>query len=385
MVEVAAVHGRANESLNAGYGYVGILVAFLSRQNPLGVSSFRCLVGGLLASGGMLQRAHDLPDATHLGLCRASSFSLFFSAIRVYGRLRMPSYGGERCMQSAACRPRPWGIAVALAGGAMRGSIPYMFVSLGECLTEKSGKINLGMEGVLLMGAMTAFAVSRSHRLALAGRAAPQLAGRIAPRRLHAWFTQQPAVNDVAAGIAMIIFGSGLAFFFGKRFVAPMAPQLPAARSGQLEPRARHPHPLCVSARSSLSASRGFRLNWFFTPPAGDCMSAPPVTIRRPRAPWHLRQRRPLHRHHDRRRAGRHRRRAPHPVFSRHLVGRHLRRPGTHGRGAGDLREMESAALPLRPRCFFGGAQAIGPSLQSLGIDGFYYLFNASPYLLTLR
>ncbi len=36
MVEVAAVHGRANESLNAGYGYVGILVAFLARQNPLG-------------------------------------------------------------------------------------------------------------------------------------------------------------------------------------------------------------------------------------------------------------------------------------------------------------------------------------------------------------
>ena len=43
-----------------------------------------------------------------------------------------------------------WGVAVALAGGAMRGSIPYMFVSLGECLTEKSGKINLGMEGILL-------------------------------------------------------------------------------------------------------------------------------------------------------------------------------------------------------------------------------------------
>ncbi len=64
-----------------------------------------------------------------------------------------------------------WGIAVALAGGAMRGSIPYMFVSLGECLTEKSGKINLGMEGVLLMGAVTAFAVSDLTRIAVAGGA----------------------------------------------------------------------------------------------------------------------------------------------------------------------------------------------------------------------
>lgn len=63
MVEVAAVHGRANESLNAGYGYVGILVAFLARQAPLGVLVVSLLVGGLVASGGMLQRAHDLPDA----------------------------------------------------------------------------------------------------------------------------------------------------------------------------------------------------------------------------------------------------------------------------------------------------------------------------------
>jgi len=51
-------------------------------------------------------------------------------------------------------------LAVALLGAAIRGSIPYLFVSLGECLTETSGRINLGMEGILLMGAMTAFAVS---------------------------------------------------------------------------------------------------------------------------------------------------------------------------------------------------------------------------------
>lgn len=63
MIEVAAVHGRANESLNAGYGYVGILVAFLSRQSALGILIVSLLVGGLLASSGTLQRAHDLPDA----------------------------------------------------------------------------------------------------------------------------------------------------------------------------------------------------------------------------------------------------------------------------------------------------------------------------------
>ena len=66
MVEVAAVHGKANESLNASYGYSGILVAFIARQNPLAAVLISILLGGILASGGILQRSHNLPDATVL-------------------------------------------------------------------------------------------------------------------------------------------------------------------------------------------------------------------------------------------------------------------------------------------------------------------------------
>ncbi len=66
MVEVAAVHGRANESLNANYGYSGILVAFIARQNPAVAVLMSILLGGILASGGILQRSHQLPDATVL-------------------------------------------------------------------------------------------------------------------------------------------------------------------------------------------------------------------------------------------------------------------------------------------------------------------------------
>lgn len=64
MVEVAAVHGRANLSLVVGYGYTGILVSFLARHNPLAIVPVTLLFGALNASNGLIQRRCELPDAT---------------------------------------------------------------------------------------------------------------------------------------------------------------------------------------------------------------------------------------------------------------------------------------------------------------------------------
>ena len=49
---------------------------------------------------------------------------------------------------------------MACLGGAIRVSTPFLFVSLGECVTEKSGRINLGLEGTLVMGAMSGYATA---------------------------------------------------------------------------------------------------------------------------------------------------------------------------------------------------------------------------------
>ncbi|WP_404788064.1 ABC transporter permease [Altericista sp. CCNU0014] len=86
MVEVAAVHGRANESLNANYGYSGILVAFIARYNPLAATVVAVLLGGILASGGILQRVHDLPDATVL-VFQGLVFLVVMYSESLYGRL----------------------------------------------------------------------------------------------------------------------------------------------------------------------------------------------------------------------------------------------------------------------------------------------------------
>ena len=51
-------------------------------------------------------------------------------------------------------------VLFAMIGGAIRVSTPFLFVSLGECVTEKSGRINLGLEGTLVLGAMSAYMVA---------------------------------------------------------------------------------------------------------------------------------------------------------------------------------------------------------------------------------
>ncbi|XXS66937.1 ABC transporter permease [Sorangium sp. So ce131] len=87
MVEVAAVHGRANASLVSGYGYTGILVAFLARHNPLAVIPVSLLLGGIGASGGLLQRMAQLPDAT-VNVLQGILFLAILASETLYGRFR---------------------------------------------------------------------------------------------------------------------------------------------------------------------------------------------------------------------------------------------------------------------------------------------------------
>lgn len=88
MIEVAAIHGTANASLAAGYGYAGILVAFLARQNPLAIIPVSIILGGIAASSGLLQRSQHLPDATVLILQGIIFIVILFSETW-YGRLKL--------------------------------------------------------------------------------------------------------------------------------------------------------------------------------------------------------------------------------------------------------------------------------------------------------
>jgi len=93
--EVGAIHGQANASLAAGYGFTGILVAFLARQNPLAVVPVAILFGALDAAGGLVQRRMEMPDATMLVL-QGFIFLILLVSDTFYGRLPFLDYHSSR-------------------------------------------------------------------------------------------------------------------------------------------------------------------------------------------------------------------------------------------------------------------------------------------------
>ena len=108
--------------------------------------------------------------------------------------------------------PDQWiALFAGVVGGALRVGVPFLFVSLGECLTEKSGRINLGLEGVLVLSAMAAFGGAYLSGSPWIGVLAGAVAGGLLAA-LHGALCSLARVNDVATGIALMLLGTGLAF-----------------------------------------------------------------------------------------------------------------------------------------------------------------------------
>ena len=122
-------------------------------------------------------------------------------------------------------------VGTALLGGVFKTSTPFLLVSLGETLTEKSGRVNLGLEGTLMMGAVCGFGASYLTKNPFVGVLAAGGVG-VLMGLLHAWLCSFRRVSSIAVGIALMVFGTGLAFYIGKPLIQPQAPQLPALDLG---------------------------------------------------------------------------------------------------------------------------------------------------------
>ncbi|QCF27458.1 ABC transporter permease [Hydrocarboniclastica marina] len=104
-----------------------------------------------------------------------------------------------------------------LAATVIAGT-PLLLVSLGELICERSGVLNLGQEGMMLMGAVAGFVATLATGSLAVGLAAAVLAG-IAMSLLFALMAVTLAANQYAAGLALTIFGTGLSAFVGAGFV----------------------------------------------------------------------------------------------------------------------------------------------------------------------
>jgi len=118
-----------------------------------------------------------------------------------------------------------WAIPLVIFGNAILMGTVYLYVSLGECITEKAGRVNLGQEGSLFLGALTGFAVSYHTGSPWLGVLAAGLVGT-AMGFLHAVICNQPRVNNVAVGIALMMFGMGLSWFLGNSYIGKKAEHL---------------------------------------------------------------------------------------------------------------------------------------------------------------
>jgi simple sugar transport system permease protein len=265
----------------------------------------------------------------------------------------------------------------------VRVGTPFLFVSVGECLTEKSGRINLGLEGVLVFSAMAGFGGAYLTGSAWLGVLVAGLAGALLGL-LHGLVCSLPRVNDIAVGIALMLLGTGLAFYLGKPLIQPQAPQLPSIPLGNWSHSGQVQAALAINALFPIGIVLAVLMNWGFmntrwgllvrmVGDSADAARALGNSVNGIRIAATT--------------AG---------AFIAGLGGASLSLyyPGSWNEGLSSGQGLIAVALvifarwhPLRclgAALLFGGAGALGPALQSVGIGGYYQLFNAVPYVLTL-
>ncbi|TNJ47821.1 ABC transporter permease [Phaeobacter sp. B1627] len=114
---------------------------------------------------------------------------------------------------------------VLLIASLMVAATPLLLAAIGELVVEKSGVLNLGVEGMMITGAIAGFAAAVESGSPLAGFVVAAVAGA-ALSLLFAALTQVALANQVASGLALTLFGLGLSALLGQRYVGVKPPQM---------------------------------------------------------------------------------------------------------------------------------------------------------------
>src|SRR5699024_11268167 len=107
--------------------------------------------------------------------------------------------------------------AIAFMLTTITASTPVLLAALGELVTERSGVLNLGVEGMMVMGAAVAFVTTQITGLPYIGALYGILAG-VGMLLLFAFVTLTLAANQVASGLSLTIFGIGVSGMIGSTY-----------------------------------------------------------------------------------------------------------------------------------------------------------------------
>lgn len=116
-------------------------------------------------------------------------------------------------------------LVVILLATAVTAGTPLLFAALGEILTERAGVLNLGVEGMMLVGAVTGYIATVKSGDHWVGIVAAMIAGGLMAL-IHAFLSVTLRANQVVSGLALTIFGTGLSSFLGKSYVGQPVPDV---------------------------------------------------------------------------------------------------------------------------------------------------------------
>ena len=111
---------------------------------------------------------------------------------------------------------------IFIAKITIASSMAVLYATVGEIFTERSGVLNLGVEGMMLIGALTAFAATASFQSLWIGTLAAMLIGGCFAL-IHGFFAISLRVNQVVSGLALTLFGIGLSNFMGRPFIGKLS------------------------------------------------------------------------------------------------------------------------------------------------------------------
>ncbi|HYL25632.1 MAG TPA: ABC transporter permease [Burkholderiales bacterium] len=124
-------------------------------------------------------------------------------------------------------------LIISLLAGAILSGTSLLYATLGETLVQRSGIVNLGLEGVLLVGASVGFALAAASGNAWLGLGAAALAGA-ATNLLFGWLVVTRKANQLASGLVMMFFGFGVSALVGAPYIGAVIAGLPKWRPSWL-------------------------------------------------------------------------------------------------------------------------------------------------------